>query len=214
MSLLNKWTQTLIEISKKELAGTQLSDSDYKFIGSFGGKLEHVWSWATGNTFNRDTQGYIEEHSSAIVADIATDPNGRVLDIAEGYPSFILVAIYDQAKDRIKLAVGGVYSYYEFLRPLSDRLTDKEWRRLLGQKDHPSMPEWVKNFVVSGKVFYEKSKLFYYSSYPFKWDRSITLTQFKQECKNHNWRYVEHYNECQHLDKLTCEKDVPACIPY
>jgi hypothetical protein len=36
-----------------------------------------------------------------------------------------------------------VYSYYEFLQPASDRLTDEAWRSMLDAGDAPPRPDWI-----------------------------------------------------------------------
>jgi poly-gamma-glutamate capsule biosynthesis protein CapA/YwtB (metallophosphatase superfamily) len=53
----------------------------------------------------------------------------------------ILVLVPDNA-GRFEIAVGGVYSYYEFTQPLSNRLTDEAWRAMLDQGKAPARPTW------------------------------------------------------------------------
>jgi hypothetical protein len=48
-----------------------------------------------------------------------------------------------------QLAVGGVYSYYEFLQPMSDRLTDEAWRAMLDAGTQPDRPGWEQPFMPS-----------------------------------------------------------------
>ena len=205
--LLNDWLDKLIKISQKELAGTNLDDKDYEFIKTFGGKLEHLWASVNDLGENEDVKSYVDINPAAIVSDVATDPNGKVLELAEGYPQEIIVAVYDKNRQRIKLAVGAVYSYYEFLQPLSNRLTDEAWRDLLAKNKAPAQPKWVNNFVVSDGRFWVKQV-------PVIKDSSTSLQAFKNECANYGWTFKEHYNECQHLNKPGCKVDVPACLPY
>jgi hypothetical protein len=42
----------------------------------------------------------------------------------------------------LEVAVGGVYSYYEFTQPVSDRLTDEAWRDMLDRDAAPGRPTW------------------------------------------------------------------------
>jgi hypothetical protein len=42
------------------------------------------------------------------------------------------------------LARGGVYSYYEFRHPMSERMTDAGWRSL---PVRPSLPNWTSSFM-------------------------------------------------------------------
>lgn len=133
---------TLAQISDKELNGTELSATDYEFIKAYGGDLEHIWAEA-----NKDLEGVnaVSDEMSALVADVATDPNGEVLQEATGYIFTILVQI--PGSDR--LASGGVFSHYEFKQPLTDRLTDEAWRAKLREQQIPAPADWTKHFLVS-----------------------------------------------------------------
>jgi hypothetical protein len=79
------------------------------------------------------------------VADVHTDPNGHeVLQVGVGHVNLALVAV-DNGGDRMAF-VGPVYSYYEFRQPATERMTDKEFRALLGSNREPSQPEWIRVF--------------------------------------------------------------------
>ncbi len=67
---------------------------------------------------------------AAIVTDIATDPNGTCLEIGTGNPSTIYVVV--PIDGELRICVGAVYSFYQFEQPLSNRLTDSEWRQMMG----------------------------------------------------------------------------------
>lgn len=41
-----------------------------------------------------------------------------------------------------QVAVGGVYSFYEFWQDESNRLTDEEWRAMLVAGTEPARPAW------------------------------------------------------------------------
>ena len=210
VSLIEK----LVEISSKELSGKELSDKDYEFIRDYGESLEKIWAYAGDLEYGADDEA-LDKNPAPIVADIAADPNGRVLEIAEGYPYYILAPIYDPAKRRIKLAVGAVYSYYEFLRPFPDRLNDQAWREILESGKAPKQPEWLEKIVVNDKNFEVKSApyVFFRPNSEIK-EEDEELKTFKEECKNRGWKYVEHYNECEHSDRKGCMTDVPGCLPY
>lgn len=87
----------------------------------------------------------MNENPAAIVADVATDPNDKVLKVATGKISEIYVVVPIDGKLRINK--GGVYSYYEFPWPLSDRLTDKKWQELLRTNQAPAQPAWTGAFI-------------------------------------------------------------------
>ena len=73
---------------------------------------------------------HTQELPAAIVVDIATDPNGQILEIATGNPSTIYVAV--KVDGKVKIAKGSVYSFYQFPWPIDDRLTDSKWRYMMG----------------------------------------------------------------------------------
>jgi hypothetical protein len=46
------------------------------------------------------------------------------------------------------VARGGVYSYYEFLHPISNRLTDEEWKDMLSSGKAPDRERWIKKYIL------------------------------------------------------------------
>ncbi len=133
-------------ISEKELNNESLSDEDYELIRSYGGQLEHIW----GEAYKDDCKDAnmfdcLDENPAPIVADVATDPNGTVLEEGTGYINAIYVVVPIDGK--LRVAKGGVYSYYEFAWPLSDRLTDKKWREMLESGSAPKLPDWTQIFM-------------------------------------------------------------------
>jgi len=78
------------------------------------------------------------------VSDVHTDPTtGQVLQEGVGDANFIVVAV-DNQMDRA-VYVGPVYSYYEFTRGASDRLTDAQWRAAITSQALPARPAWWKS---------------------------------------------------------------------
>lgn len=131
-------------ISEKELANTPLTDEEYDLIRSYGGQLEHFWLEALRDE-GIDHRSAIYDRPAALVADVATDPNGQVLEEATGNIFEIYAVVPVDGKLRITL--GGVYSYYEFPWPLDDRLTDSKWHRMLNDGQVPPLPEWTDAFI-------------------------------------------------------------------
>ncbi|MHC4574215.1 MAG: DUF3160 domain-containing protein [Planctomycetota bacterium] len=85
-----------------------------------------------------------------IVADVFTEVNSsQVLEQAVGRPAEIFVIASVDGKD--KVCLGAVYSYYEFKQPMSERLTDEEWRSMLMNGKQPPLPEWTRDFAVTQK---------------------------------------------------------------
>lgn len=139
---------SLKNIAEKELNNTPLSEEDYNLIRSYGGQLEHLWMEinkedieASSNT----VENFLDQNPAAIIADVATDPNGQVLEVGTGHISEIYALV--PVDGTLRIAKGGVYSYYEFAHPINDRLTDEKWRALLNSDNKPAMPSWTSNFV-------------------------------------------------------------------
>jgi hypothetical protein len=75
-----------------------------------------------------------------------------VLEVGTGRIDRIYVIVPDD-HGGFQLAAGGVYSYYEFLNPPGQRLTDQEWRAKIGyEKKLPARPSWEGIFLPGGKV--------------------------------------------------------------
>ena len=149
---LKEIAEKLFIISKKELQDEVLSDEEYEFIRNYGGNLEHFWM----ETLPKNNDGiHTQELPAAIVVDIATDPNGQILEIATGNPSTIYVAV--KVDGKVKIAKGSVYSFYQFPWPIDDRLTDSKWRYMMGfQADENgnwnfgeipiNQPQWTQSY--------------------------------------------------------------------
>ncbi len=149
LGIMEELALKLKVISEKELSNEKLTDDEYELIRSYGGDLEHLWL-----EINKDEpqfkqmnspSNYLSQNPAAIIADVATDPNGQVLEEGTGKISEIYVVVPIDGK--LRIAKGGVYSYYEFSWPMSDRLTDKKWRDMLNTGQAPQLPDWTKAFV-------------------------------------------------------------------
>jgi hypothetical protein len=66
------------------------------------------------------------------------------LEEATGQPTRIYVILPDSPW---RVAVGAVYSYYEFTVPTSGRLTDEAWQAQLAGGKNPPQPDWTQLFV-------------------------------------------------------------------
>jgi hypothetical protein len=139
LDLMFELAISLKTISEKELINEALTEEEHDLIKSFGGQIEHLWSGIfKTNVLNN-------ENSAPLVADVATDPNGAVLEEATGnvYEIYVVVPV----ENILRIARGGVYSYYEFTWPISDRLTDSRWKEILKSDQKPEQPEWTRSFV-------------------------------------------------------------------
>lgn len=148
---LGEMAQQFLVMSEKELSNTLLTDEEYELIRNYGGNLEHFWLEAFKDEGENITSG---DFPAAIVTDIATNPNGSCLEVATGNPSTIYVIV--PMDGELHICVGAVYSFYQFEQPLSDRMTDSQWRQLMGIsiKDDGTysydtaidQPEWTQSY--------------------------------------------------------------------
>lgn len=127
LNRLGDMASQFLTMSEKELSNTLLTDEEYDLIRNYGGNLEHFWLEAFKDEGENITSG---DFPAAIVTDIATDPNGRCLEVGTGNPSTIYVVV--PIDGELHICVGSVYSFYQFEQPLSDRMTDSEWRQMMG----------------------------------------------------------------------------------
>lgn len=130
LARLEELAEKLMVISQKELRNEVLTDEEYELIRAYGGTLEHFWYEAVKD---KDESGYADprEIPASLVTDIATDPNGTVLQVATGRPAEILVIV--PVDGTLRVASGVVYDFYQFEQPISQRLTDREWRQMIGE---------------------------------------------------------------------------------
>lgn len=132
LSRLSQIADQLLTISKKELLDEVPTEEEFEFIRSYGGNIEHFWYEAVKDQADDPDQIFSEEYQAAIVVDIATDPNGTVLEAATGSPSFMDVIV--KVDGKLKIARGSVYTFYQFDWPMNDRLTDAKWQTMMGMR--------------------------------------------------------------------------------
>ena len=160
---LEKLALELKTISEKELQGKSLSDEEYELIRSFGVQLEHFWlETLRDQTTDGGNGDLLNNNPAMLVADVATAPPDKVLEEATGYIHQIYAVV--PVAGSLRIAKGGVYSYYEFPWPAADRLTDEKWREMLFNQEFapdegsagakvkvPEPPSWTNSFRVKGE---------------------------------------------------------------
>ena len=129
LEIIGEMAKRLRDMSVKELQNETLTDEEYNFIRDYGGALEHLW-YDTVKDETENTYADSSEFPMALVTDVATDPNGYCLEEAIGGASRIFVIF--PIDGELHIGIGGVFNYYQFEQPISDRMTDKEWRIKLG----------------------------------------------------------------------------------
>lgn len=143
----------LMQISEKELRNEKLTLEEYRSIRQIGGTLEYLTlSVMTGQP---DTWELVNETDKdmAVIADVHTG-GSSVLEEAVGHANEILVIVPVDGK--LTLTRGAVFSYYEFIHPASDRLTDEKWQKMLKTKRKPFPPFWTKSFLLSDAKLKQK----------------------------------------------------------
>lgn len=152
LSKLLEMYEKAIEISKLETEDKPVPEKDLAFIKNFSKELINiVLVYVRGeNIANPD------DLKMACVADIFTDAeSGTVLEVAVGNPRRLFVPLNDTQGGK-RIAIGYTYSYYEFTQPITNRLNDDEWKKMVYEKNatvENLLPFWAKE-----SVFEEKSQ--------------------------------------------------------
>ena len=131
---------SLKTMAEKELAGEALSEEEYELIRNIGGILEGI------TTFSAKVKEEITSEADermAVVADVHTDTNtGQVLE--EGVGDAFTIYVVAPVEGQLVATQGGIFSYYEFTQPMSDRLTDEAWQKL---EPKPDLLIWTESFI-------------------------------------------------------------------
>ncbi len=137
--LAGVYTQ-LGDIAVKELQGQTLTQEDFDLIQSPIGVLEEQadFAQATGQDIKLPPIPVVAAVSGA---------NNEVLEAGVGKVERIFVVV--PINGQLQIAQGGVFSYYEFKQPRSDRLTDEEWQKKL-TTNSPSLMAYTKNYLQPG----------------------------------------------------------------
>ena len=138
--------QFLKDISERELAGGAITDDEYWHIQYWGGTLEQFTLAASDRTGSDDRD--LSDQKAALVADVATGTDDLMtlvaLEEADGQPTKIYVVLPDSPW---RVAIGVVYSYYEFTVPSSERMTDEQWQAQVEAGTNPAQPDWTQMFI-------------------------------------------------------------------
>jgi hypothetical protein len=150
----------LHEIAEKELADRPLSLEDYETILNIGKTLEEIAKF-----FHRPTSGPhpIDDDAMPVIADVHTDANSNtVLEEGVGYP-YCVYAICS-VEGQLVLTRGAGFSYYEFIWPSTDRLTDEAWRQMLQSTTPPSPPKWSASFLAEANWLNQQPDFYYWKT--------------------------------------------------
>ncbi|MEW6094276.1 MAG: DUF3160 domain-containing protein [Chloroflexota bacterium] len=139
--------QFLKDIAERELAGEAITDEEYWHILYWGGVLEQ-FTLAAADVEGEGNSPVLEDQKAALVADVATGTYDLmslvVLEEAIGQPTEIFVVLPDSPW---RIAVGAVFTYYEFTVPPDQRMTDETWQGLVEAGTNPPQPDWTQMFI-------------------------------------------------------------------
>lgn len=154
-----------LQMTEKELRHETLTEKDYLTIQKMGSSLEWFTLGVIDVDYPVDSWGLVKgaERSVAVVADVFTHnvtdctKNG-ILHEATGHPDIIYVLV--NINGTVYLTSGAVFSYYEFVRPLGERLTDEKWQQMLKEGKAPQVPEWMRPLRLKQKPVHNETYIY------------------------------------------------------
>jgi len=133
----------LAYISQKQMFGETLTDDEKYFLKyDVHGYLNGIRTSLGDLVAPEDRPPF-----SAVVTDIATNSDiEAVLQIGTGKIDYIYVVVTGD-DGTLQLARGAVYSFYEFINDINNRLTDEQWREMITNGQIPPRPDWTSEFI-------------------------------------------------------------------
>jgi len=128
------------DIAVKELQGQKLTGDDFDVIQSPLGKVESkaLYAQRTGQDAKQEPVPVIASVSGA---------GNSLLEAGVGKLDRLFVVVPINGK--LQIAQGGVFTYYEFKQPRTNRLTDEEWRSRVNSNS-PKLPAYTENYLLAG----------------------------------------------------------------
>ena len=168
---LREQAEFLLNCSKKELAGKNLTEQEYRQIEAIGSTFENI----TLNLIKEPDQflmGWNDVNGAdkkiSVVADVYTansynNPDKSVLYEAVGPAHEIYVVV--ELDGYLYLTRGAVFSYREFQEDIAaPRKTDEEWQQELQTQPDKGIPNWMKEIIVPlGGKSLDNEHIFYSS---------------------------------------------------
>ncbi len=133
----------LRDISLKQIRGSTPTEKEYLQLKGYGYLLEGIYKKLASKDGKYANELFNE--GMAVIADIHNCQN-LCMEVGVGNPDEIYALVPIEGEWYV--ARGGVYSYYEFLQPISDRLTDEEWRDMLKSGKAPERQRWIKKYIL------------------------------------------------------------------
>ncbi|MBA2664395.1 MAG: DUF3160 domain-containing protein [Bradymonadaceae bacterium] len=141
------FARDLAELARHELSGKPLNPKQLAWIEITGGRLEALTlGLQTDDTLLVMGSEARAQRGVALVTDVHTNlQRAQVLQLGIGRLLNLYVAVPDGIGQT--MTQGGMFSFYEFVQPMSDRLTDEQWDERITGKQLPARPRWTASFV-------------------------------------------------------------------
>lgn len=141
--------RSLITMVEKELRGDSLSEDEHDKIIDLKDQLKSLVQFPSDIPDEPNYHNSETDDSVALIADIHNDPSqSMILEVGIGKVYELFVIVNDDHGNAY-LARGGVFSYYEFSQPMTQRLTDETWQAMLESDTAPLTPTWTQSFLIS-----------------------------------------------------------------
>lgn len=128
----------LRDTAKQELRGAPLTAKQKRRITLIGGEVE----WLLISLANSELLAR-RDQDMAVIADVFTWRSaGKAVEVGVAHPEMIYAIIPGPAGP--VMARGAVMSYRTFLQPVTNRLTDEQWRKRLATGKIPPRPVWLR----------------------------------------------------------------------
>jgi hypothetical protein len=140
---LKETAEFLSKVSAKELRDERLSDKEFETIRLMGSTADDLMR----SIMNIEDWSSLEgpDKSIALVSDVFTNGNFCLQEaVGKGNSLYVIVEI----NGYLYLTRGSVYSYYEFIQPSSNRLTDEAWQEKLESGEAPPIPVWMQDLMI------------------------------------------------------------------
>ena len=130
-------------MAEKELRGEILSAEENAVIAGIGDTLQYL---ATLPGVEEEEGHFGAGAALASATTVYTDTNyNETLQMAVGKP--LTLYVIAPVGGRPALTTGAAYSYFEFVRPADDIITDAAWLEMLGSGQLPERPAWSSSFL-------------------------------------------------------------------
>jgi hypothetical protein len=151
----------LYQISLKEVTNQPVTNEEHEKLYTFGALLENLT--ISVMTDDESISNWFEIQSDtdknvAVIADIHTaqievEENGQKIEknlaLEVGVGPVYEIYVVTEVDGYLKLTRGATFSYFEFLHPADDRLTDEKWQAMLKAGSNPPPPIWTQGFFSS-----------------------------------------------------------------